>query len=315
MSHLEEGVLHAMLDGEVESAELKGIEAHLAACGVCATRLEEARRFRDEAFAMITALDEQPAVARVVPAPVAAAADRPPRTRGWRRLPAWAPGLAWAATIVAAVGLGWSLQAGEPEAPPTISPGEVVAVAQPSANQALPAAPEVGPEQSRTAERRDRERPAAKAPTETATTSPAPAPAPTARPEVAAEVALAAAAQDEAAGLGDVKADSRLARKSLAAPAPASAEGVAFRALKDGTWAAISAAGAIEALGGSIKLIDGLQPTRYERLGDLIRVGYETPFGPLLLEQWRAANVVSHRLVAPAGAPADSVEAWKERVR
>ncbi|MEO6470431.1 MAG: zf-HC2 domain-containing protein, partial [Aeromicrobium sp.] len=99
MSHLEEGVLHAMLDGEIGSAELKEIKAHLTACEGCAGRLEEARRFRDEAFVMITALDEQPAAA--------SATDRGPRLRGRKRLPAWAPGLAWAATIFAAIGLGW----------------------------------------------------------------------------------------------------------------------------------------------------------------------------------------------------------------
>ncbi len=312
MSHLEEGVLHAMLDGEVQSAELKGIEAHLAACGACATRLEEARRFRDEASAMITVLDEQPAVARVRPARVAAAADQVPRPRGWRRLPAWAPGLAWAATIVAAVGLGWSFRDRKSAAPETISYREVGAVAPPSAaNQAPPAAAGAEPERAKTAERRDR--PASAAPTPTAAGSPAPVPP--ARTEVAQEVAVAAVAKDQAAALDEAKAESRLARKSLAAPAGASAEGLALRAQREGTWAAISAAKAIEALGGSIKLIDGLTPNRYQQLGDLIRVGYDTPFGPLLLEQWRAANVVSHRLIAPAGAPVDSVEAWKERVR
>ncbi len=306
MSHLEEGVLHAMLDGEIESAELQGIKAHLAACEGCTDRLEEARRFRDDAFAMITALDEQPAVA---------GADRGQRAQGWKRLPAWAPGLAWAATIFAAIGLGWSLQ-GRPSAGPgplVLEPRGVVAVAPPTlANQTPPVSTRGEPEPSATRERLDRQ--AATVPTQAAAAE-SPAPVPPARTERPSEIAVASASKDQAAGLEEAKAESRLAKKSLAQPAGASAEGLSFRVLRDGTWTAISAARAIEALGGSIKLIDGLKPTRYEQLGDLVRVGYETTFGPVVLEQWRAANVVSHRLIAPPGAPSDSVEAWKERVR
>ena len=98
-----------------------------------------------------------------------------------------------------------------------------------------------------------------------------------------------------------------LAKKALMAPADGE--------YRESGRTLISAAKAIETLGGSIRLVDGLTPVRYELTGDVVRVVYETGTGLLILEQWRAGNVVSHRLIAPRGAPEDSVSAWTERVR
>jgi len=245
MSHLEEGVLHALLDGELRSADLAAVEAHLAGCGTCKARLEEARRFKTEALALIIELDG---------VPDARPQDQP---RPGTRIPAWLPRMAWAATIVLAVGLGWSMRAGpEPERP----------------SQVLD------------------ERPAPTVPV---------------RPELRAarRAAPAAPAETEAPALN-------LARKS-AAPAA----GLALRESEERAGPSISAAEAIEALGGSIRLIDGLTPSRYELAGEVVRVVYETGGGLLVLEQWRAANGVSYRLTPPPGAPSDSVSAWTERIR
>jgi hypothetical protein len=69
---------------------------------------------------------------------------------------------------------------------------------------------------------------------------------------------------------------------------------------------------AIQVLGGSLRLIEGMVPERIAIVGDTVQVVYATRFGPLLLEQWRDGELRS-RLVAPAGAPADSIEAWRRR--
>src|SRR6266850_373938 len=43
MSHVDDGTLHAYLDGELSSAETQGVDAHLAQCPACRGRLEEER--------------------------------------------------------------------------------------------------------------------------------------------------------------------------------------------------------------------------------------------------------------------------------
>jgi hypothetical protein len=53
MSHLDEGTLHALLDGELGSTELAEIEAHLAGCSTCTTRLRTAREFLEEADRLV----------------------------------------------------------------------------------------------------------------------------------------------------------------------------------------------------------------------------------------------------------------------
>jgi hypothetical protein len=53
MSHLDEGTLHALLDGELGSTELMEIEAHLAGCSACSTRLRTAREFLGEADRLV----------------------------------------------------------------------------------------------------------------------------------------------------------------------------------------------------------------------------------------------------------------------
>ena len=41
MSHLDEGTLHALLDGELEMSEMAEIQAHLGSCAACGSRLRE----------------------------------------------------------------------------------------------------------------------------------------------------------------------------------------------------------------------------------------------------------------------------------
>ena len=104
MLHVDDGTLHTYLDGELEPAEAQGVDAHLAQCRACRDRLEQAR-------ALITRAGELLALAappdRELP-PFRSGDLKPPTRLWWRvRLP-----LAWAATIVLALGIGTYLGRG-----------------------------------------------------------------------------------------------------------------------------------------------------------------------------------------------------------
>ena len=117
MSHADEGTIHAYLDGELAAGERAGLEAHLAGCAACRTRLAEERDLVERAQGLL---------ARTAP-PVAAV---PPMQRkggggrGARPLPRWVP-LAWAASVLLALGGGWmargGMRSGGPEAPGAIA--------------------------------------------------------------------------------------------------------------------------------------------------------------------------------------------------
>ncbi len=53
MSHLDEGTLHALLDGELAGTEVLEIEAHLDGCTACSARLRDAREFLGEADRLV----------------------------------------------------------------------------------------------------------------------------------------------------------------------------------------------------------------------------------------------------------------------
>lgn len=95
MSHLDEGQLHALLDGELDETEVAEAEAHLAACAECRRELAEARAFAAGADELIEAVDLPAETRAVTRAPKAAALRF-----NWRNV-------AWAASLVFAVGLGW----------------------------------------------------------------------------------------------------------------------------------------------------------------------------------------------------------------
>ncbi|HEX6589313.1 MAG TPA: hypothetical protein VF039_09835 [Longimicrobiales bacterium] len=129
MSHVDEGILHALLDGALAAAapaEAERVELHLAACADCRARLNEAARLRDEAGALLASA--QPRSAAMPPfdeirarARALAAGDDALAAPAHRRRAAFLAtpfnGFAWAATVVLAVGLGWLLHdtVAEPE--------------------------------------------------------------------------------------------------------------------------------------------------------------------------------------------------------
>ena len=61
MQHLDEGTIHAWLDGALPAAEGAAVEAHAAACAECAARVAEARGLIAGASGILTALDDVPA--------------------------------------------------------------------------------------------------------------------------------------------------------------------------------------------------------------------------------------------------------------
>src|SRR5205809_4120237 len=172
MSHGEDGTLHAYLDGELSPAEVQGVEAHLAQCPACRGRLDEER-------ALITRAGELLALAappdRELP-PFRVGDVKPPTHLWWKvRLP-----LAWAATLVLALGIGTYLGSGvEQRQQP-----ETAADAEPARPQALES-----PLSSERARRESRVKPRvaemAAIPRDTALSAATPAPAPAPAPQPA----------------------------------------------------------------------------------------------------------------------------------
>jgi putative zinc finger protein len=333
MSHLEDGTLHALLDGEIPSAELAPIEAHLLSCTECRARLEAERAIQGEADGLVETL-EAPAAAVAASLPPPGARARPSRR--------WVRDVAWAATVLLAAGLGYAsrgvrsaapasqfgavretpLPASPPPGISAPSPAETGAAHQPAAAQSAP----LGPTGTR------RERPAARQ---------------DAAPELQEEKKALADKPDsvsrgKAAG---VAPDEQAASNAAAAPpTPQSAGGVAGNLLRgarrfDTTSqprldelvvtgvnegavkarpavpATITFPEAIARLGGTIRLIEGMVPARVEALGPRVRVIYPAEGGELVLEQWRSDGGVRWKLSAPAGFAADSLDRLTARVR
>ncbi len=134
MSHPDEGTIQMLLDDELDVAERRRVESHVAECTACAARLAEAREFFDEADRLVGVLQVPTAE---------------PRRRTAPRRRALVRTIAWAASIVIAVGVGyWGrgadtttmnpavLENGDPEAKTNLSalPAEPPAEPAPAAS-------------------------------------------------------------------------------------------------------------------------------------------------------------------------------------
>src|SRR5438876_2431016 len=151
MSHVDHGTLHAYLDGELPQAEARGVEAHVAECAGCRDRLEEER-------ALIARADELLGLAAPPDraTPPFRAGDLKPPARLWSqvRLP-----LAWAATVMLALGIGMYFGRGATtrrrEEAATNRPADVAVHAPPAARSmadtAVAAPPAVEPRRSQRA--------------------------------------------------------------------------------------------------------------------------------------------------------------------
>jgi anti-sigma factor RsiW len=122
MSHLDEGTLHALLDGELDLTQASEVQSHLGTCVACGSRLQEVKQFLAEADRLVGAL-EMPARTAAPPPPPRQSPPfvRPAREPDWDQaqvllLPEDAEGLArrrrwfgtlrWAAIIAVVVGGG-----------------------------------------------------------------------------------------------------------------------------------------------------------------------------------------------------------------
>ncbi len=81
MSHLDEGTLHALLDGELELAEVREIQTHLGTCAACDSRLQDVKQFLAEADRLVGALEAPAGSSRSRPEPA------PPPSAGRRHAP------------------------------------------------------------------------------------------------------------------------------------------------------------------------------------------------------------------------------------
>lgn len=322
MSHLEEGLLHAVLDGEIPSQELAPIQAHLASCAECRSRLEQESQLLREAEGLVEALEVPAGEAGSRPAP------------GHTVRPPWGRRLAWAASLLAAVGLGYFARG---VAPPASTPAvQVSAAARPSdsgsvlgstSRRAEEPSPAIPP---RVAPRRATASPAVPPPGRAPVASPAAAPK---LEEKNTSTALDATVAGATIANSSLRADSAIAaREGQAAPASAIArrnspalgrlrEGVAFAQLKAAPQPAlappepVSLPDAVRRLGGSLRLVDGLVPLRLEAQGQTIRVVYAVAQGELVLSQQLIDGRVAYQLIAPAGFSADSLAKLRSRVR
>lgn len=138
MSHVDDGTLHAYLDGELSPVEVERLETHIAACSGCRARLDEERALIDRAARLLGMA--------VPPGPERAAPPlhelRRPQVK-WSRL---RMPLAWAATIVVAVGIGYFAGASRFIVPQnTLARGE----SQPVTDVAASSAPAAGAPETR----------------------------------------------------------------------------------------------------------------------------------------------------------------------
>lgn len=306
MPHLEIGLIHELVDGEVPSSALAPILAHLESCAACREQLDAARNAASTSESLLEWLDE----------PARTAAETLPVTP--RAVPHWSRNLAWAASLLLAVGLGYASRGminpslPTPAAPATTeavtstAPTEVVAPAPaPVVDNALPTTAPTSAANAR-GTRSD------------AQPSPAVAAPPPARPTIAAEPEAVVRQQplnlaERREALAD---DARLAAPA-ARSAPAAGRATAFESQAKALEAPrdVDLSTAVQLLGGSIKLVDGLVPARLEALADEVRVIYPVSGGDLQLIQRRTADSLTWRLAAPAGFPADSLAQLRARVQ
>ena len=329
-SHLEEGVLQELLDGEIPSSELAPIQAHLAHCAECRARLDEARALGAEADRLIETIDLAEAPLRV------GSRAQPPRPRVWIR------NAAWAATVVIAAGTGYLARSTDsPKEQLPVPPAEEAktapAAASPRADTTPPAldqptpvpvrekgAPRgkvsggVKPERSAVASEVRRE--PASSLTTTAALEKSSARRDTA---LALNEIVTRGVADAARPAAPSQAGGVTAQKALALRAAPAAETVNRLDEMTVVGAAdkraphpveITFPEALRRLDGSLRLIEGLVPLRLEVLGVDVRVVYPLGSGELLLAQRLENGRLTYRLQAPPGFPADSLERLRARV-
>jgi len=90
MNHLDEGTIHAWLDGALDATQARDVEGHVAQCATCSAAVAEARGLIAGSSRILNALDDVPS--GVMPKRAAVAPARPAK-RMWRAAP-WVTGIA-----------------------------------------------------------------------------------------------------------------------------------------------------------------------------------------------------------------------------
>jgi hypothetical protein len=325
MSHLDEGRLNELLDGELDEVEQQAAEAHIATCAEC-------RRLYAEAQAILAEADDLIETVQVPPAawPEADVGATPDGAGRRGRLSRWRT-LAWAASLLLAVGLGWFGR--ESRLPPNDTGGFNKTATGPAAPPpSLEEKPSVAPAQRAQLDERDQKATAQlhqgasaagkmAAPAERATPQPeigrrqaktaSPPGSPPARtePDLAAQDAgrerraledAPAPPQAESNAVGIEGVGHLLPRDQASRPVPAPA---LTRKANQGTeFRSVDMEVAVRVLAGSIRLVDGLSPT-HVLVGpgsvlpgadpglEVVRVVYlDPPARELWLDQQRPAS-------------------------
>ncbi|MBK9550525.1 MAG: zf-HC2 domain-containing protein [Gemmatimonadetes bacterium] len=319
-SHLDDGTIHELLDGEIPSAQLAPLQGHLASCADCRARLESAREMVDFSDELVELLDDPP-----VAAPVATVVTPlPTRSSPWIRQ------LAWAASIAVAVGAGWYARGDVQQVLPAVrvdSPiADAISAVPPTTVTAPPAAPEraaapapvvrgrqeesAKPAQELADRRNDVTAKSVSAEQQVAVGAAAPVP-------VAAPATMAPrAATGGGLALGAAEARRTAAPERANRSDLAPRDLVATKQLIDiARVDTISFVSAMEAMAGKLRLIDGLVPLRFEQGGGAVRVVYRLGEVEVQLVQSLVAGDVRLSLNGPPGFPADSLAVLRRRVR
>ena len=127
MRHIPEEELHAYLDQALSRSQCVEIEHHLAGCHVCRAERDGIAALRDRTTALLVAA----APRRIRPRPYAhlSAAHIERASRRTRLL----RGAGWAASVVAAIGLGWGLN--QWSTPGAATDGQASGTVAPAPNQ------------------------------------------------------------------------------------------------------------------------------------------------------------------------------------
>jgi len=305
MSHLDDSLIAELIDGELDTAARAAATAHLAACAECRARHAEALACSGEADRLIAAVG-LPRPLRPLRSRPAPAAGHMPRRIPWRTL-------GWAASVILAVGIGY--YAGVPGYGVPMGLEDSGATSARQGVEADRKQPTVTAESTRLSrqEALSQDRPAASpaaeagAPgrldesraNEMAPAEPAPA---------TAKLALRDRTQPLAPQAGALATDP--ARSGRTAPPESKAESAppsaALAVNTAGAATVVSLEGAVNRLGGSIRLIDGLTPAAVRLIvasqaaaaaeGDAtVRVVYlDPPSREIWLDQRRISPADSH---------------------
>jgi hypothetical protein len=89
MSHLDEGTLHALLDGELSANDAREVQGHLGTCAACGSRLQEVKQFLAEADRLVGALEVPVGPPASAPSALPHSRPSPPPTREFREPEMW----------------------------------------------------------------------------------------------------------------------------------------------------------------------------------------------------------------------------------